>query len=103
MPSLLSSLGLDHLSVTERIQLAQELWDSIAPSAEQLPLTEAQRQELDRRLAVLQANPDNVIPWEEVEARALARFQSLFEKTDLSIRVRERETINQSSQTDFQN
>ena len=27
------------------------------------------------RLAALQANPDNVIPWEEVEARALARFQ----------------------------
>lgn len=75
MSSLMSSLGLDHLSPAERIQLMQELWDSLASSAEQLPLTEAQRQELDFRLAALQANPDNVIPWEEVEARALARFR----------------------------
>lgn len=75
MPSLLSSLGIDRLSVCERIQLVQEIWDSIAPAVEQFPLTEAQRQELDRRLASLQANPDNVIPWEEVEARALARFR----------------------------
>ena len=75
MPSLLSTLGIDRLSVSERIQLVQEIWDSLVPSAEELPLTEAQRQELDRRLAALQADPDNVIPWEEVEARALARFQ----------------------------
>lgn len=75
MSSLMSSLGLDRLTVTERIQLVQELWDSLASSAEQLPLTEGQRQELERRLAALQANPDNVIPWEKVEARALARFR----------------------------
>jgi putative addiction module component (TIGR02574 family) len=75
MPSLLSSLGIDHLSVAERIQLVEEIWDSIAPALEQLPLTEAQRQELDRRLAALQADPTNVVPWEEVEARAFARFR----------------------------
>ena len=69
MPSLLSSLGIDHLSVSERIQLVQEIWDSLAPFAEELPVSEAQRQELDRRLATLAVNPDNVIPWEEVEAR----------------------------------
>ena len=75
MPSLLSALGLDHLSVAERLQLVEELWDSIAPSLEQLPLTEAQRHELDRRLAALQAGATKVVPWEEVEARALARFR----------------------------
>jgi putative addiction module component (TIGR02574 family) len=73
MPSLLSTLGIDRLSVAERLQLVGEIWDSIAPALEQLPLTEAQRQELDRRLAALEANPGNVVPWEEVEARALLR------------------------------
>ncbi len=63
------------LSVEERIQLAQEIWDSLAPSVEQHPLSDAQRNELDRRLANLDADPTNVIPWEEVEARAHARFQ----------------------------
>jgi putative addiction module component (TIGR02574 family) len=75
MPSLMTSLGIDRLSVAERLQLVQEIWDSVAPSVEQLPLTQAQRDELDRRLAALEANPTNVIPWEEVEARALARFR----------------------------
>jgi putative addiction module component (TIGR02574 family) len=75
MSSLLVSLGIDRLSVAERIQLVQEIWDSIAASVEQLPLTEAQRTELDRRLACLQADPNKVISWEEVEARALARFR----------------------------
>ena len=75
MSSLLSSLGIDRLSVVERIQLVQEIWDSLVPDAEQLPITEAQRLELDRRLAALEANPDEVVPWEEVEARALARFR----------------------------
>ncbi len=75
MSSLLSSLGIDRLSVSDRILLVQEIWDSIALSVEQMPLTEAQRTELDRRLAALEADPNNVIPWEEVEARALARFR----------------------------
>jgi putative addiction module component (TIGR02574 family) len=75
MSSLLSSLGIDRLSVAERLQLIQEIWDSIEASNDQLPVTDAQRQELDRRLAALEANPQRVVPWEEVEARALARFK----------------------------
>ena len=75
MSSLMTSLGIDRLSVDERLQLVLEIWDSVAPSIEQLPITQAQRDELDRRLAALEANPSNVIPWEEVEARALARFR----------------------------
>jgi len=75
MSSLLASLGVDRLSVAERLQLVDEIWDSIAPSLEQLPLTQAQRDELDRRVAALNANPTNVVSWEEVEARALERFR----------------------------
>ena len=62
------------LSIDERIRLVQAIWDSIvADSGEQVELTEAQRQELARRLADHAANPSAVIPWEEVKAQARAR------------------------------
>jgi putative addiction module component (TIGR02574 family) len=53
------------LSVDERIQLAEAIWDSIAAVPEAVVLTDAQRQELDRRLASYEENPDEGIPWEE--------------------------------------
>ena len=52
MSPTLQALGIDRLSVAERIALVQEIWDSIAAEAEQAPLTEAQGKEVDRRLAV---------------------------------------------------
>lgn len=60
MASSLQTLGIDRLSVEERITLVQEIWDSIATEAGQAPLTEAQQQELDRRIADDDANPDDV-------------------------------------------
>ena len=49
MSPQLHALGIDKLSVAERIALVQEIWDSIAAEVGQSPLTEAQRQEVDRR------------------------------------------------------
>jgi putative addiction module component (TIGR02574 family) len=57
------------LSVAERIQLVEDLWDSIAADPEALPLTEEQKAELDRRLAEHRADPDPAIPWSEVRER----------------------------------
>jgi len=73
MTPTLQDLALDRLSVEDRISLAQALWDSIAEEAAAAPPTQAQRQELERRLADSIARPDAVTPWEEVKARALAR------------------------------
>lgn len=53
------------LSVDERIQLAQDIWDSIAAVPEAISLTDAQRAELDRRLSAYEENPDEGIPWDE--------------------------------------
>ena len=75
MAATLQSLGIDQLSVADRLRLIQEIWDSIATEVERMPLTESQRQEIDRRLAAHQANPQAAIPWEQVEAEALARLQ----------------------------
>jgi putative addiction module component (TIGR02574 family) len=71
----LQSFGIDKLSIAERIALVQAIWDSIAAEIESAPLTEAQRQEVDRRLAAHRANPQAAIPWEQVEAEALARLR----------------------------
>jgi putative addiction module component (TIGR02574 family) len=59
--------------VAQRILLVEEIWDSIAAEAEQLPLTEAQKQDLQRRLAAYQANPNAGSSWEEVRARLQER------------------------------
>ncbi len=71
MTAILQQLGIDRMTVAQRIALAQEILDTIA--AEQ-PLSEAKRKELDRRLADHKANPSDCVPWEEVQAAALARF-----------------------------
>ncbi len=42
---------LRQLSVAERIQLVEDLWDSIAADSAAAPSTEAQKVELDHRLA----------------------------------------------------
>ena len=67
----LKSLGVDRLSVAERLVLVEELWDSIAAST---PISDAQRTELDRRLADHKANPNDVVPWEEVKSSITARL-----------------------------
>ncbi len=54
--------GIEKLSIAERIALVQAIWDSIAGEVESLPLAEAQRQEIDRRLAAHRANPQAAIP-----------------------------------------
>jgi putative addiction module component (TIGR02574 family) len=73
MTPTLKSLGIDQLSVAERILLVEEIWDSIAAEAEQIPITEAQKQDLQRRLAAYEANPKAGSGWEEVKARLRER------------------------------
>ena len=75
MTPTLESLGIDRLSVAERLRLIGEIWDSIATDVEREPLTEAQRREVDRRLAEHRANPDAAVTWEQAEAEALARLR----------------------------
>ena len=57
------------LSVPERIQLVEDIWDSIATTPDQLMLSEAQRQELDHRLEAYSKNPDAGTSWNEVKER----------------------------------
>jgi putative addiction module component (TIGR02574 family) len=47
----------------------EEIWDSIMAAPEQVPLTEAQRTELDARLAKYEADPTAGASWEAVKVR----------------------------------
>jgi putative addiction module component (TIGR02574 family) len=69
----MKDLGIDQLSVADRITLVQEIWDSIAATPEEIPLPESLKQELDRRLAHLEANPNDVLTWEEIKERVRRR------------------------------
>lgn len=73
MSSTLKALGIDQLSVAERILLVEEIWDSIAEEEEAVPLTEGHRQDLQRRIVAYEANPKAGSSWEEVKARLQGR------------------------------
>jgi putative addiction module component (TIGR02574 family) len=73
MVPTLQALGLDRLSLDDRLAVAEALWDSVVREAEASPLTPAQRAELERRLADSIARPEAVTPWEQIKARARAR------------------------------
>lgn len=75
MNTSLKSLGIDRLSIDERLALVEELWDSIAKDAAAVPVTDAQRAELDRRLTDHEAHPDDVVSWEDVRAAISARLK----------------------------
>lgn len=62
------------LSEAERIQLAQDLWDSIPAASESLPLSMEQLEELEGRLAEHRADPASAISAAEARARLRERF-----------------------------
>ncbi len=64
-------VDFSELTVAERIQLAEDIWDSLSEAPELLELTDAQRAELDRRLAAAEADPDAVVSWSELRQELL--------------------------------
>ena len=61
------------LSVADRIELVQAIWDSIPiESPDAMTLSAPQKAELDRRVAEHRANPSSAIPWHQVRAKLFA-------------------------------
>ena len=69
MHPTVKSLGLDQLSLAERILLVEEIWDSIAAEAETLDVPQSHKEALDRRLAAYHADPHAGSSWQDVKAR----------------------------------
>jgi putative addiction module component (TIGR02574 family) len=58
---------IEALSIEDRIDLVQAIWDGIAEDRACADLTDMQKQELDRRIADSENNPDNVMTRQEIE------------------------------------
>ena len=67
------TLDIERLSPDERLELMELLWESLRKDPSSVPLTDAQREELDRRLDELEADVQRGaslgIPWDEVLQR----------------------------------
>lgn len=65
----ISQHDIEMLTVEERLDLIERLWDSLSVTQDDIPLTDAQRAELDRRLDELEEKGPMGIPWEQVVDR----------------------------------
>jgi putative addiction module component (TIGR02574 family) len=63
------------LGIDEQIELVEAIWDGIVSRGAVPALTQTQQLELDRRLSDHLANPDDVLPWNDVKAAALAKIR----------------------------
>ncbi len=61
------------MPVAERLQLVEEIWDTIAAAPEALPLSEEDKRLIEERLEARRRDPQAGSSWEEVYARILAR------------------------------
>ena len=83
MAPSMKDLGIDQLALEDRFALAREILDTlgaedrlelladILTAAEEIPLTDSQKELLDRRIADLEANPQNVLTWEQIKEHVI--------------------------------
>lgn len=61
------------LSIPERIQLVEDIWDTIANEPEEIELTAEEKRRIDERLDAYHRNPDLGSPWEDVYKRIVSK------------------------------
>ena len=66
-------VDISKLTPEQRLRLLEELWESLARDPSIVPFTDAQREELDRRLDDIESDDLVGIPWDEVLARIRSR------------------------------
>lgn len=66
-----SKISIADLSVEERLELIEVLWDSLGEPAE---LSEPQRLELDRRIEAIDSGNGDARPWDEFRNELKARY-----------------------------
>lgn len=59
------------MSVAERVQIVEDIWDSIGKTPEDLPLSEAEKIKLDERLKNYHEAPNKGIEWETLKKNLL--------------------------------
>jgi putative addiction module component (TIGR02574 family) len=66
-------IDINKLTPEERLDLIEELWDSLSTDMTKIPLTGPQARELDRRVAEMDQDDSLGIPWETVLAQIRER------------------------------
>ena len=61
------------LTIPERVQLVEDIWDSILEDPQEIPLTAAQKREVDRRRRAHKQDPAAAKPWTEIRERLKRR------------------------------
>ncbi len=66
--------SIQDLELSEKMLLVESIWDSIRE--EEIPeLTDAEKQEIERRITALKRNPESAIPWQSVQTTARAMLR----------------------------
>ena len=61
------------LPISERIQLVEDIWDTIATEVKAVELTEDEKRIIDERLEAYHRNPDLGSPWKDVFKRIVSK------------------------------
>jgi putative addiction module component (TIGR02574 family) len=69
----MATIDITRLTPEERLELLEQLWDSLSSTPDAVSLTDAQREELDRRLDDSDRDGPVGIPWDEVMRRIRSR------------------------------
>jgi putative addiction module component (TIGR02574 family) len=64
------------LSIPERIQLVEDIWDTISVEADAVEFTEEEKKIIDERLEAYHRNPDLGSPWEDVFKRIVNKNET---------------------------
>ncbi len=67
--SPIAASDLFSLSIPERIQLVEDIWDSSASQPEMVVLTQDTKCELDKRLEACEQHPEEQSSWDEARSR----------------------------------
>jgi putative addiction module component (TIGR02574 family) len=65
--STANKIDIQELSQSERILLAEQLWDSITDDQDTIEVTDSQKKILQQRLAAFKASPNEGSSWEQVK------------------------------------
>jgi putative addiction module component (TIGR02574 family) len=68
----MSNFGIDRLPIADRLRLVREICDTLEEPHDDFVMTDELRAELDRRIALMDAHPESLRPWADVEARLRA-------------------------------
>jgi putative addiction module component (TIGR02574 family) len=71
----MDAIDIASLSPEQRLELLEQIWDSLASTPDAVPVTSAQGEELSRRLDELDHEGPLGIPWDEVLRRIRRQSQ----------------------------